>query len=298
MLSQQVQTLLQWSQDFVMPLPIEALEKILSAEAVQGLFTLGLWDAWRDEESMQPAAMLNRLAQRLCEDLDENQERMLAQKLLSPLWAVWQPVEQRSLQADYQLIRLAVRVVNTEVLQDAAGYGVRWAQNNISFTEAKALGLKSIECLEKDNIEPDNRLLRFTAESCQRVGGQGDIEQAFELHQRRLNILPEDKEWERAVAAGGLADILQSRGQLDEALRIRETEQLPVYERLGDALQYLIVQAKIAMLLMEFKPPYRSRHPEANQLLCEALHAAQQMRIPEAEQIQQILQHFDMQCTE
>ena len=38
----------------------------------------------------------------------------------------------------------------------------------------------------------------------------------------------------RAVTLGQIADVLQARGQLDEALRIRQEEELPVYERLGD----------------------------------------------------------------
>ena len=38
----------------------------------------------------------------------------------------------------------------------------------------------------------------------------------------------------RAVTMGQIADILQARGELDEALRIRREEELPVYERLGD----------------------------------------------------------------
>ena len=33
---------------------------------------------------------------------------------------------------------------------------------------------------------------------------------------------------------GKIADILQARGETDEALRIRQEEELPVYERLGD----------------------------------------------------------------
>ena len=33
---------------------------------------------------------------------------------------------------------------------------------------------------------------------------------------------------------GQIANVLSSRGELDEALRIRREEELPVYERLGD----------------------------------------------------------------
>ena len=39
----------------------------------------------------------------------------------------------------------------------------------------------------------------------------------------------------RAVTMGQIADILYRRGDLDEALRIRREEQLPVFDRLGDA---------------------------------------------------------------
>ena len=37
----------------------------------------------------------------------------------------------------------------------------------------------------------------------------------------------------RAVTMGKIADILSSRGEWEEALRIRQEDELPVYERLG-----------------------------------------------------------------
>jgi phosphopentomutase len=48
---------------------------------------------------------------------------------------------------------------------------------------------------------------------------------------------------------GKIADVLQARGQLDEALRIRQEEQLPVYERLGDVRAKAITMGKIADVL-------------------------------------------------
>ncbi len=42
------------------------------------------------------------------------------------------------------------------------------------------------------------------------------------------------KERSRAVTMGQIADIMVSRGDLDGALRIRQEEQLPVYEKIGD----------------------------------------------------------------
>ena len=48
---------------------------------------------------------------------------------------------------------------------------------------------------------------------------------------------------------GKIADILQARGQLDEALRIRREEELPVYERLGDVRSTAVTMGKIADIL-------------------------------------------------
>ncbi|HET9209251.1 MAG TPA: tetratricopeptide repeat protein, partial [Thermoanaerobaculia bacterium] len=52
-----------------------------------------------------------------------------------------------------------------------------------------------------------------------------------------------------ALATGTLADVLQARGQLDEALRIRREEELPVYERLGEARERAVTMGKIADVL-------------------------------------------------
>ncbi|MBP6748911.1 MAG: metallophosphoesterase, partial [Xanthomonadaceae bacterium] len=54
---------------------------------------------------------------------------------------------------------------------------------------------------------------------------------------------------ELALAQGQIADILQARGELEEALRIRREEELPVYERLGDVRSRAITQGKIADIL-------------------------------------------------
>jgi phosphopentomutase len=48
---------------------------------------------------------------------------------------------------------------------------------------------------------------------------------------------------------GKIADVLEARGQLDEALRIRQEEELPVYERLGDVSSKAITMGKIADIL-------------------------------------------------
>ena len=73
---------------------------------------------------------------------------------------------------------------------------------------------------------------------------------------------------EVALARGTIADILQAQGHLDEALRIRQQEELPVYERLDDVGQLAITQGKIADIL------------QARGQLDEALRILQQKVLP------------------
>jgi hypothetical protein len=104
---------------------------------------------------------------------------------------------------------------------------------------------------------------------------------------------------EMAVTQGDIADILMARGQLDEALRIRTEEQLPVFQRLGDVRDLLICRANIAVaLLMRMNQTKdQTDRTQANQLLCVALADARRLRLPEADQIEQILQQAGMDCS-
>ena len=51
-----------------------------------------------------------------------------------------------------------------------------------------------------------------------------------------------------ALAAGAVADIFEASGELDDALRIRRDEQLPVYERLGEVRERAVTMGKIAQI--------------------------------------------------
>jgi tetratricopeptide (TPR) repeat protein len=95
----------------------------------------------------------------------------------------------------------------------------------------------------------------------------------------------------RAVTLGRIADVYQARGQWDEALRIRQEEQLPVYERLRSARDLLICRAKIGI-------NYLARgaagdREQALALLNLALQDAQQLQLPEAEQIAGIIRQVE-----
>jgi predicted negative regulator of RcsB-dependent stress response len=98
----------------------------------------------------------------------------------------------------------------------------------------------------------------------------------------------------KAVTMGKIADILQARGQLDEALNIRETEQLPVYEKLGDVRSLLVGRTNLAILLWQMDAAANATRVQ--ELLCLALTAARRLQIPEAGIIENILSNRGLSC--
>ena len=89
---------------------------------------------------------------------------------------------------------------------------------------------------------------------------------------------------------GKIADVLQARGELEEALRIRREEELPVYEKLGDVRSLLVGRANLAITLQR-----RGRaedRPEIERLLRLAHAESQRLGLPEARQIEGIFERF------
>jgi hypothetical protein len=86
-----------------------------------------------------------------------------------------------------------------------------------------------------------------------------------------------------AITKGKIADIVQARGDLDEALRIRKDEELPVLERLGDVRSVLVARANLAQMF--WKKDRVAHADEARRLLELALIDAQRLRLPEVAQI-------------
>ena len=95
----------------------------------------------------------------------------------------------------------------------------------------------------------------------------------------------------RAVTLGKIADVYQARGQLDEALRIRQEEELPVYERLQAARDALICRANIGINYLARNSA--GDREKALALLRLALQAAQALKLPEAQQIAEIIRQAE-----
>jgi len=124
--------------------------------------------------------------------------------------------------------------------------------------------------------------------------GRGD--QALEVLQKR--VLPVFKmlrnQMEIAETFDVVADILVSQGELDQALVIRKTEQLPVYEQLGDVRSLLVGRTNLALLLWQMDSV--KNRDQVQELLCLALGEAGRLQLPEAEQIAGFLMQMGLTC--
>jgi tetratricopeptide (TPR) repeat protein/predicted MPP superfamily phosphohydrolase len=158
---------------------------------------------------------------------------------------------------------------------------------------------------------------------------QGNLEEALRIYEEQLQVFSQLGDVrERAVTMGRIADVRQEQRNLEEALRIRFEEELPVYEQLGDLREYAVTMGKIAevrekqgkldeaihirreeelsvyeqfdlageLLIgrMKLAQVLLKRNQAgdrecAAELLHQALRAAEQMKLPEAEKIRKLL---------
>ena len=86
---------------------------------------------------------------------------------------------------------------------------------------------------------------------------------------------------------GQIADILSQRGELEEALRIRREEVIPVLEKLGDVRQLMVAHWWMASYLQQRAQAGDFR--QARQALEVALRLAEQLGVPDAEDIKRWL---------
>ena len=88
------------------------------------------------------------------------------------------------------------------------------------------------------------------SEAASRRHQTGDLDTALDLLRTAECAFADLKdEYSRAVTMGRIADILQARGETDEALRIWREELLPVFERLGDLRSRAVAMGRIADIL-------------------------------------------------
>ncbi|MGK3960966.1 metallophosphoesterase [Sorangium sp. So ce1667] len=100
---------------------------------------------------------------------------------------------------------------------------------------------------ERVVLSEKSDLLLTLANVARRMGA---LDRALEAAEHKVALdRASGDELGAAHAAGCRADILQGRGEHDEALRIRREEQLPVFERFGDVRSRALTMGKIADIL-------------------------------------------------
>ena len=117
----------------------------------------------------------------------------------------------------------------------------------------------------------------------------GDLDRALESFQAAaVGCERNDDRRGEALVKSRIADVLFTRGDLDEALRIRREESLPVYEKLGDVRSRAIASWKHGLLLAQ-----QGQKEEGRLFLCAALRDAEHLKIPDAERIRAHLKALD-----
>ena len=100
-----------------------------------------------------------------------------------------------------------------------------------------------------DAADPDEdplEIARALAEHARHLITRGEPARAEPLLRRARDLFDAgDSQGEAATAIGQIGDIVQARGDLDEALRIRREVELPVYERLGDVRSAAVTWGQI-----------------------------------------------------
>jgi tetratricopeptide (TPR) repeat protein len=146
-----------------------------------------------------------------------------------------------------EIVRLAEKGLDLQSAIDAGNPLAVSLYNQNRYGEAEAL------CQRILVLGEDFRTLTSLARIELRLGRGGfseHIERAVALLPSERLDLPSGFLRECAFTVGTRADILQARGQLDEALRIREQEELPVYEKLGDVRSLLVGRTKLAIFFI------------------------------------------------
>jgi CHAT domain-containing protein len=153
-------------------------------------------------------------------------------------------------EAAIALLEQEARAVPWLLLSDTAS-AVATAGEGATADMLLSKGVNALEARHKageavDPLEAGYLLL----EQGRRLVQRGELVEAEPLFARAAGLaLQSGRELDAAVARGHIADILQTRGELDEALRILTGQQLPTYQRLGEMRAIAITKGQIADIL-------------------------------------------------
>ena len=123
------------------------------------------------------------------------------------------------------------------------------------------------------------------------LNARGEPEKALEILRKQKPLIEALGEMrELAVCLGRIAESLYSLGRLDEAIQTRQTEQIPILQRLGSIYDLVFAQESLALLYLERQEP--EDREEAGELLRRSLESAERLKLPAADRIRShLVQH-------
>ncbi|OLP52765.1 hypothetical protein BJF92_07055 [Rhizobium rhizosphaerae] len=232
-----------------------ALGVVAVEPTIDRLIALGLFDdfgtlsGWPGTPEL-PHLGANPLARPLAPSLEEDLAAQVADAGLAVLATAW-----RDTDGDFPLdprgpvaCRLALRATSPDpdILQAAALAGVLYLFKFQGLArEALELAVPAVLRLKAMGRLPDHLLAGHTVTAAEQAG---DVE----LQEKLLELALSSEtlsEGPRAQLLGLRANLLEARGDLDEALRIRIEELLPIFEALGDRRSLAVTKGNIADVL-------------------------------------------------
>ena len=271
----------------VMAIAGEASGVLAPEAAIERLVGLGLLDVIGGSD--QVLLSVNALARPLFDALGDDDRQHLARAVVGPLADAWRDEDGKPPLAEVtiEIARLAELAGDQPALHGEAAFrSSAWLYHHHGLA-APALAIvdSGLEALLAAKLPLDPHMVRLAVECAAQAGnselqdrwldhdfsGEGDpnalamiqlrraerdirrgeIDQAERgLREAAVTFKTVEDKRSIAITQGQIADILVSRGELDEALRIRTEEQLPVLTRLGDVREIAITQGKIADILV------------------------------------------------
>ncbi|WFE96819.1 tetratricopeptide repeat protein [Micromonospora sp. WMMD987] len=260
-----------------------------STDRLRGLGLLDTFPDRYDPQ--RQAVAVNALAAGRVAPLTDEERAELAALTVEPLFTAWGGrVSGRRVDSalDLQLTRLALTADTSAAVVEACGAGAVRELRAGHAGDAFRLGDEAVALLDRHRAAVPTHLLLDVADAAVTSGdgdtaeelfgraarqaqdgkpleqgrviaeqaafltkrGQPDRAEHLLWHAQRL-FTKAGSEREATICHGRIADIFQQRGDYNEALRIRNDIELPVYQRLGDTREIAITQGKIAEILRQ-----------------------------------------------
>ncbi|MFC7455075.1 tetratricopeptide repeat protein [Insolitispirillum peregrinum] len=226
--------------------PEPALGRLLALGLLDDYGPLAGWDGMQKV----PHLAANPLARPLTDALADDQITVAADAALPELAQAWRdkegdfPRDGRGVSACQMALQAASP--DPAILEAAALAAVIFLFTHKRLApQALELAVPAFDRLAAVGHAPGPLLFGHTIRAAQQAG-QADLQDT--LLQQALS-LPQHDAHHRALLLGLLADRLAIQGNLDEALRIRHEEEIPVYQAHGDRRSLAVTMGRIADVL-------------------------------------------------